>query len=476
MRYFLDGNFELNKIEANVLHCLYKFRFLTTEQLLFLTYPELITASFPTNPRNDQEWRKSYLTKYSRVRRELVRLEKFGFLRSQMYRVIAGRSPLNFFTLNAEKFNIVKDLLEIDSLHIGTGWNNDFGDLSIDFYEFPKRIEHHLESINFYIRMLYLSTQFPFKNEIDFVDNVYAARTYPIENGEKVRFRPDAELKIHGYHQEKKNPLPGFHAWIEIDRATEFSSTLHQKFKNYRGYLAHVAVSKENTPPLILVYTNSSTGIVRRWNSLFNAYHSNLMNYSPFMNLFVCNAQNLFQTIVSFTERSVMLLRVKERIANAAVPNMGFLGTVHFGTGRNAGNESDPLTPLQTACQEVLGWVPHFVLTENNPNRLQLYLFLKYDGYETQGICRVLDFLRKWDQLPNELKRAKEVIPVFYFKSGSPVGVPNQLESCTAEEKAVLSRALWFSTEQGIWFDEMLKPFNEMSMVNPLTYGLYQNV
>ena len=113
------------------------------------------------------------------------------------------------------------------------------------------------------------------------------------------------------------------------------------------------------------------------------------------------------------------------------------------------------------------------MITVNNPNRVQVYLFQKFDGYESQGMCRVLDFMRKWSQFPDEVKKVKEIIPVFYFKEGAPVGVP-KIDGCTDEEITVLSRSIWFSTEQGIWFDESLKPISSETTINPLTYGLYQ--
>lgn len=473
MRFYLDGNFELNMIEDSILRNLYRFRFLTTEQILFLVYPELVTNTFPVNPKNDPSWRKNYTAKYSRIRKEVLRLERFNFIRSQVYKVTARK--LSVYTLDTEKLNFVKDLLDIDPLHIGTGWNDDYGDLSIDFFDFPKRIEHHLDTLNFYIRMQFLSPQFSFMNEIDYVDNVYAARTYALESGDSIKFRPDGELKIYGFRQEKKNQTPGFHSWIEIDRSSENTNELSLKFENYRGYLAHATATKTAKPPIILIFTNATTKISRRWNSLFNASQANLMNYNPYMNMLVCNSENLFQTLTSFTERNSMLLKVKQRVEGAAKPDMGFLGKVHMGVGRN-NEQEDPLTPLQMVASDVLGWVPHFVITENNPNRVQIYLFQKFDGYESQGICRVLDFLRKWSQFPDELKRVKEIVPVFYFKDGLPVGVPKQIDGCSNKEKVVLSRALWYGTEQGAWYDEYFKPLSSETVINPLTYGLHQKV
>ena len=91
MRFFLDGNFELNKIEAQIIRYFYRFRILSTEQVLFLIYPELVTDTFPINPKDDPEWRKSYATKYSRIRKELVRLEKFNFIHSQVYKMPARK-------------------------------------------------------------------------------------------------------------------------------------------------------------------------------------------------------------------------------------------------------------------------------------------------------------------------------------------------------------------------------------------------
>lgn len=474
MRFFLDGNFELNKIEDSILRNLYRFRLLTTEQILFLIYPELVTNSFPLNPKNDTSWRKNYTAKYSRIRKEILRLERFNFIRSQIYKVTARK--LSVYSLDTEKLSVVKDHLDIDPFHTGTGWSNDFGDLSIDFFDFPKRIEHHFDSVNFFIRMHFLSPQFPFMNEIDYVDNVYAARSYALESGDSIKFRPDGELKIYGFRQEKKNPTPGFHAWIEIDRSSENTSELSLKFENYRGYLAHATATKTAKPPIILIFTNATTKIGRRWNSLFNAYQANLMNFSPYMNMLVCNSENLFQTLTSFTERNGMLQKVKQRVEGAAKPDMGFLGTVHMGTGRNNEQGQDPFTPLQMAASDILGWAPHFVITENNPNRVQLYLFQKFDGYESQGICRVLDFLRRWSQFPDELKRVREIVPVFYFKDGSPIGVPKQIDGCSDQEKVVLSRSIWYGTEQGTWYDESLKPMISESVINPLTYGLQQKV
>ena len=226
--------------------------------------------------------------------------------------------------------------------------------LSIDFFDFPKRIEHHLDSINFYIRMIYLSSVFPFMNEIDHVDNVYAARTFLHESGELIKFRPDGELKIYGIRQEKRNPTPGFHAWIEVDRSTENSSELSLKFENYRGYMAYATANKAAFPPIILVFSNASTRISRRWTSMFNTFQSNLINYSSYMNLLVCNADNLFQTLTSFTERNGLLMKVKQRIENAAKPDMGFLGTVHMGTSRSGQQDQDSLTPLQIAVSDIL--------------------------------------------------------------------------------------------------------------------------
>lgn len=476
MRFYLDGSFELNKIEDSILRYLYKFRILSTEQILFLIHSDLVTDTFPTNPKNNPSWRKQYTSHYSRIRKELKRLEQFKFIRSQQYKITTARFALTVYTLDSDKFESVKDFLEIEPQHYGSGWNDDFGDLSIDFFDFPKRIEHHMESVNFFIRMQHYSSKFSFMNEIDYIDNVYAARTYSLENGDTVRFKPDGEMKIHGFKQEVKNPTPGFHAWIEIDRSTEVSNELILKFDKYRGYLAFANATKLSKPPLILVFTNATTKIGRRWNSIFNAYQTSLFSYSPFLNLLVCNAENLFYTLSSFTERNTLFQKLKQRVEATAQKDMGFLGSLHMGPGRTTDPDNMSYTSLQAACHEALGWLPQFVITENNPSRVQLYLFQKYDGYETQGISRVLDFLRKWSQLPDEVKRIKEVIPVFYFKSGSPVGVPKLLDQFSDEEKTVMTRSIWYATEQGIWFDEELRPMTRDAIINPLTYGLHQKV
>lgn len=138
------------------------------------------------------------------------------------------------------------------------------------------------------------------------------------------------------------------------------------------------------------------------------------------------------------------------------------------------GARKQELTELQINSQTVLGWNAQFTITENNPMRKMLYLYLKFDGYESQGISRVIDFVRKQDQLSNDISKL-EVVPVFYFKNGTPTGTPKTLDGVSESELNTLHRALWYSTVDQTWYNEQLLAFSKESTVNPLTYVLHQS-
>ncbi|GGG18691.1 replication-relaxation family protein [Paenibacillus abyssi] len=457
MRYITSGKVEYNKIEVSILRHLYKLRFLNTEQMLMVTYPELVTDSYPDNPKNPA-WRKEYVSKYSRVRKEIARLEEFGYIRSHPYRLTPGKKRTVFYSLHNEMFDDVKLFLKIDSDKVGNGWDDDYGDLSTDFYEFPKKINHHYDMVNFFIKLMFSVSLFSFKNEIDYMDNIYSARLYSIDQNQSTKLKPDGEFKVYVFMQEQRKLL--FHSWLEVDRKTETTEDLINKFENYESYLSSAA-AKQGTPPFIMVYVSAGDNIRRRWGTILNAYLARSRKEGPFLNMFVVNGDSLFSTLTSYTESKVMFDSLSKSVTTLATRDQGFLGSVHFDK-----------SPLQGELREVLGWNPHFVVTENDPKRVQLYLFHKMSSYESQGISRVLDFMRKWSLMPQEITNGvKEIVPVFYFGEGLPIGIPTNLDQCSEEERAALSRTIWFGSKDEKWFDRSLKPIS--SSINPLTYALH---
>lgn len=475
MRVNLDGSFLLNQYEHNIIAKLYKFRLLTNEQLMYLIHPELITDTYPINPKNDPQWRKQYSSKYSRIRKELINLTEHKFLQSKPFKLTTGRQSTMLYGLHPDKLEIVKGYLDIPLNYYGSGWNNDLGDLPEDLFAFPKRIEHHLDSINFYIKLTYAKQLFSFKNEIDYIDNIYTARTYPTAYTDKMKLKPDGELKIFAYHNDELIAKPGLHAWVEIDRSTESGSILKTKFENYNGYLQYIkslsdTAKKEHStelPSVILSITNASTGLSRRWGTFINAYESQMQEHYSHFNMIVCNLQNIHEVIESYANKFSLTKRMAAGIESIAEMNLGFKGQKHLGYVK------ENITDLQQQVYEKLKWLPQFTITENEPTRKQLYLYLKLDCYETQGICRYLEFIRKQSTLPAPLQTI-EVIPVFYQMSGTPIAIP-VLESLNEKEAKALALALTYVVNDNEWYSDDNIPLSKQTSIHPLVYRLHHS-
>ncbi|MGF7033447.1 DNA-binding PadR family transcriptional regulator [Paenibacillus mucilaginosus] len=460
MKQISFGQIIYNSVERSILYHLFKHRFLTVNQLIMLIHPELIDRLYPQKPEGPDgtEMLKKRKAKYGRIHKEITRMEKYGYVRSQLYIQMVGKRAVSYYTLHDERLEEVKSMLDIDVDVYGSGWDDDFGDLDIDLFEFPKRIEHHSEMIDFMIQLKGFKLDGR-ELQADYIDSIYSVREIPDAAGKNLKLKPDGEFRIHYCQNEQRKRI--FYSWLEIDRTTERSEALMEKFERYGRFYEHAKSSGIEHPPLIYFHSNSVERIGRRWKTVLNAYLAAAKTFGPFMNLFLSNTQLMDTTFKSFLGSTMMRDNLQRNVQLLTQKDMGFLG-----------DSLDQLEDLFVKTSEVLSWRPRFVITRNDPKKVQLYLFQKLDCYETFGICQVLDFIRKWPTLPSELvNEVHELIPVFYFGEGSPLGLP-PLTTITEAENAVLTRAIWYSATENKWYDHTQKPIPPS--INPLTFGLHQ--
>jgi DNA-binding MarR family transcriptional regulator len=125
---------------------------------------------------------------------------------------------VDFIYLSESGLEFSNEILNIPYAHIGTDWDNDYGDFAYELHRPPKvnsaMIHHHMMLTDVLLTFEKMKRERSDLN-IDYRDNRYNSVEYEL-NGQLYRFKPDANF-IFGKQGERY--------LMEVDRGTEYGKS-----------------------------------------------------------------------------------------------------------------------------------------------------------------------------------------------------------------------------------------------------------
>lgn len=219
----------------------------------------------------------------------------------------------SIYYLTPQGFELAKHLLNIDRGKTGEGWvfhqftpGANYGDFPYDLYKPPlDQTAHHLMLIEFFKQIRTLNEEVDYNYRI----NLYAAKEYEMD-GEKHRYRPDAEVKFRD----------GRIFAVEIDRATESHEKLRRKFRTYRNYLQYLRSNNQKLPSGIFFVVEEKRrehGIRRRWENVMSAFFEEMSGFHKNFNLIMTTMNDVPETILFEYHRDAYERAAEKTIENA---------------------------------------------------------------------------------------------------------------------------------------------------------------
>lgn len=419
MAYFFGYN--ISPKQESILKLLFHYRGLTVNHIIEEMYPE-------PNRKN----RSTYLTVYQYLRD----LEKQKLVRKAS---LHPESRQLLYHLSPEGLSLTCSLLNIQPNHWGTGYGDNYGDFPYDLYAPPlQRIQHHFLLVELFMTLNRLKDTYPEAN-IDYRDNRYASESYTaLDDSEgadgkekKYDFRPDGELLLNGKSY-----------YIEIDRGTEFLTSLKSKFENYYRYFAYLRKNERPLPEGILFLSkyspnSASAYINRRWQTITNAFFSKMGEFSLDVNLIGGTIDDINSVIEQETYREDYFKHLLKNVQSLIEDSQ----YQQYGTG------------LFKLDSKLIPWdIAYITLTKLTEEHHRLYVYEQLNGYETRGAARAL-YLEPWLKESRHkikpLSNVKEIIPVFFYPKFSPVYPSIESDAEILNRSLQLSYELTWTTPKG---------------------------
>lgn len=445
---------KLSPTKCKIIERLFIYRSLTPYQVFFLLDPDNIPLTYP-----HFSWELLNLSKMRSTWNQLAQMQKTGIIQ-----VAAKHSnDTKVLTLSEEGLSIAYSLLDIPEIegYRNTGWNNQHGYFPYELYRAPKeRLQkHHNLGIDFNVLMELLSLKHNFT--YDFIDNRYASVEFSsVDENTKIEtkkiFRPDGEFIIRPNGTDKE-----FHCWVEFDMGTEKGKLLYEKFSKYNQYLSYISQGVErdslatSIPSTIFFVTTARQSIWSRWQNIQRNYLNTIENWSTFINLYVGNIESLESLVLSFINEGDLFKNKLNLNLRPLLNDQAYIGQPK--PSKNLTNASS----LSSFCylygneMKILGWEPYFTVTRLKSNEHQVFLYVKFDEYETGGICKAIDFSSKFETIES-MKRinAIEVIPVLLYSDKKP----HSLDFIGCDQKvkfdSIFMKYLWHNVSENKWFDK----------------------
>lgn len=434
--------------KTSILVKLYKYRGITIEQLYYSLHPQQLESNFASTEGAIQP---SIRTPLKTLRKHMNDLEEIGLIEH----VNHGRRT-KFYYLTKEGLEFTKNVLDIPVEYIGSGFNDDYGDFEYEKYKPPlSRLVHHLLLTDFFLHCERVTSITP-DVDLNYRDNRYAHVQYVVKKNELINdtkeanahFRPDAEIIIDGKRY-----------YIEIDTASERSDHLRKKFEGYARFFSSTGDESRSLPNGIIFVSEARQrgdyGQRRRWQTLSNAFHEQLFEYSHLINLKSCSVTDVEQILLSETDtqKNARFLMFKNLIK------------YYFIDGNYNGTQ---MLSVDTSR----GWMygNAYFNYNQDPDYPHIYLYLDCCGLDSKPAILIREF-KKWLDNQNEsieiLKAAKEIVPVFTYTFGTPY--THHLNEVNHE----LSNALWMdiSSDSPVWYNSKGE---KLQVRNPILYRLEQ--
>ncbi|WP_433708983.1 hypothetical protein [Paenibacillus illinoisensis] len=445
---------KLSPTKCKIIERLFVYRSLTPYQVFFLLNPDNIPLTYP-----HFSWELLNLPKMRSIWNQLAQMQKNGIIQ------VAARlsNDTKVLTLSEEGLSVAYSLLDIPEIegYHNTGWNNEYGYFPYELYRPPKeRLQkHHNLGIDFNVLMELLAIKHNFT--FDFIDNRYASVEFnSTDDSTKMEvtkiFRPDGEFIIRPNGSDKK-----FHCWVEFDMGTEKGKLLYEKFSKYNQFLSYLSEGVDRNslatsiPNAIFFVTTARQNIWSRWQNILRNYLNAIGKWSTYLNMYVGNIESLENLVLSFINEEE-IFKTKLNL------NLRPLLNDHAFVGQPKPSESlVNASSLSSFCylygneMKILGWEPYFTVTRTKTNEHQVFLYVKFDEYETGGISKAIDFALKFSSVES-MKRisAIQVIPVLVFSDKKPHSL--DFIGCNQKDEfdCIFDKYLWHDVSENNWFDK----------------------
>jgi hypothetical protein len=436
MAHYLNSDV-LSPKRMDVLKLLYYVRGATAKQLLCMLYPD----KFPIDLVYDRESKISNNSTMKNVRQYLSDLKRQGLIEVEPF-MMNNRANMLYF-LSKEGLDYIMGHLDIEYRYIGSGFGDDLGYFTYDNYKPPlkRNIFHHLLLVDFFIIVReYMNNTVP--GTIQYRDNRYSSVDYKVKS-KSYKHRPDAELLI----EDKLY-------WIELDRSTESGSSIENKFENFSRYLTHLEEIGHSLPEGIIFITDKKkdlSGKRKRWKTLSTAFYDSMSSFDHRINTIYCDLSELNKIIFQeLASEAIVEKRVKEYV-KYYLSDQGFIELNHA---------------------DGLKWDNCLCTVTRLESHDQLFLYERTNCYETRGVARVaaiLEYLQNGKNVPQSLKRVREVIPIFFQHEEKAHPIAIGLDSIKLPKKNMihLQDPLWLNVygDEPIW---LYDNGEQMKVSNPL--------
>ncbi|KJD42313.1 replication-relaxation family protein [Paenibacillus terrae] len=445
------GVYYFNNTELSIITSLFIYRSGTAEQITYMIQPEL--AKKITNKKDE-------VAGYSGRTKYIARLCNNLAKRNLVTTMKTPHSMRLVYFLTQEGLNFAYTVLGIEehSSSLASGWSGDYGYFDYHLYKPSiERFMHHNLSVNFHIQMLHHASLKQFNYE--FIDNRYASREFTlVKEGRKMKrfFRPDGEFKINDIN----------HYWIEIDMSTERGEKLADKFESYRDYLDVISegipFSEMNETPHTIVFHSSAIYIATRWISVLNAFLNKMNHYTGLINFRLTNNSTLEHAVVAELSREEHQNKVLKNLQFYLMKEEGFLGLP------DTRSQKPNFIKLLPSDEKILGWSPNIIIVDKSDGTKQIFLFERFEGMESIGLARIVDFNKKFKSLEiGKTEHIKEIIPVLYFFDVVPNAQSYTMTSAENDLRGIFNKLILHDAKNNLWLDG-----NDQSQIhtNPLMY------
>lgn len=460
---------KLSPTKCKIIERLFVYRALTSYQLYFLLEPSNIPLTYP-----HFSWVQTDNPKMHSLYNQLAQLQKMGYIM-----VVAKHdNNLRVFSLSEEGLSVAYSLFDIPQIvgYQRTGWENEHGYFPYELYRPPKNrlLKHHTLGIDFNVLMKLLELKHNFK--FDFIDNRYASVEFTsvdVNTKKEVDkiFRPDGEFIIKSSVNGRK-----FHCWVEFDMGTEKGSLLNEKFAKYHQFLSYISQGVDRSslansiPDTIFFVTTARQNIWSRWQNVFRNFMNTIGPWSTYLDLYVGNLESMEGLVLSHISVGDLYKRHLNTNLRPFLEDPRFVGQP------KPSKHLTNLSQVSSFCfiyeneMKELGWEPYLTVTQVDSQHNQVFLYVKFDEYETGGISKAIDFALKFRNIESMRRiNAREVIPVLLFTEKKPFSL--DFLGCDQKEafEQVFNKYLWHDVIRNIWFDKNGADL-DLSKVNPLTF------
>jgi hypothetical protein len=461
----------LSPTKCQIVERLFIYRSLTAYQLYFLLDPTNIPLTYP-----HLSYEQVNTPKMRSIFNQLSQLLKLGVVTV----VAKHENDTRVFSLTEDGLSLAYTLLDIPQVegYQRTGWDKEHGYFPYELYRPPKErlLKHHTLGIEFNVLMELLAIKHNFK--YDFIDNRYASVEFTSmdvnakKEVEKI-FRPDGEFVIKSNVNGRR-----FHCWVEFDMGTEKGSILYDKFAKYNQFLTYISQGVDrpslasSIPDTIFFVTTARQNIWSRWQNIFRNYVNTIGPWDTYLNLLVGNMESLENLILSHVNVNEIFRRQLNANLRPLLDDPRFFGQPKPSKTLTNPSQVSSFCFLYENEVKALGWEPYLTVTQVDSQSQQIFLYVKFDEYETSGISKAIDFALKFQQIESMRRiNAREVIPVLIYSEKKP----NALDFLGCDQKdqydQIFSKFLWHDVSRNVWLDKNGVEL-DLNKVNPLTYFL----